>query len=99
MDHTQFLGTTLKSIAFEKAGIIKPNVPVVIGEYTNETKTVFLNKATETNSNIYFASDLISKTFPSDLKGDYQKQNKKTVLQTITILQDQNLFKISDKNC
>ena len=41
LDHTQFLGNTLKAIAFEKGGIIKPNVPVVIGETQNETKPVF----------------------------------------------------------
>ena len=40
-DHTQFLGDTLEKIAFEKAGIIKNNVPVIIGEYAPETKTVF----------------------------------------------------------
>ena len=70
LDHTQFLGTTLKSIATEKAGIIKENTPVVIGEYTPETKEVFLTKATQTNSDIYFASDLIEDTYPSDLLGD-----------------------------
>jgi dihydrofolate synthase/folylpolyglutamate synthase len=41
LDHTQFLGNTIGLIAQEKAGIIKPNVPVVIGEYTDETKDVF----------------------------------------------------------
>ena len=45
LDHTQFLGNTLEVIAFEKAGIIKQNIPVVIGEYTSETKTVFVEKA------------------------------------------------------
>jgi dihydrofolate synthase/folylpolyglutamate synthase len=40
----------LELIAFEKAGIIKPNVPVIIGEYTSETKAVFLTKAKEGNS-------------------------------------------------
>lgn len=45
MDHTHFLGTTLKSIAYEKAGIIKPNIPVVIGEYTSETKPVFFEQS------------------------------------------------------
>ncbi len=40
-DHTQFLGNTLAEIAGEKAGIIKPDVPVVIGEYIEETRPVF----------------------------------------------------------
>src|SRR5215831_5399172 len=77
MDHTQFLGDTLKVIAFEKAGIIKPITPVIIGEYTSETKSVFLEKATACKSEIYFASDLINETYPSDLIGDYQIHNKK----------------------
>lgn len=88
LDHTQFLGTTLEAIAFEKAGIIKPKIPVVIGEYTNETKPVFIKKVQETNSEIYFASDLIEKTYPSALLGNYQTANKKTVQQTICILQN-----------
>nr|WP_315177955.1 folylpolyglutamate synthase/dihydrofolate synthase family protein [uncultured Flavobacterium sp.] len=98
LDHTQFLGNTLEAVAFEKAGIIKPNIPVIIGEYTPETKPVFLAKAKECNSEIYFAADLISETYPSDLIGDYQIHNKKTVLQTVSILNSQNEFKITPEN-
>ena len=94
LDHTQFLGNTLEAIAFEKAGIIKSGIPVVIGEYTNETRPVFESKAKENNSEIYFASDLIHERFPSDLIGDYQVHNKKTVLQTIAIINYQKDFKI-----
>lgn len=94
LDHTQFLGTTLAAVASEKAGIIKPRIPVVIGEYTEATKTVFLEKAKECNSKIYFASDLISETFRSDLIGDYQLHNKKTVLQTISVLNAQKEFTV-----
>lgn len=95
LDHTQFLGNTLEAIAGEKAGIIKPNVPVVIGEYTDETKPVFLAKAEENNAPIYFASDLIDQIYLSDLIGDYQFHNKKTVQQTISILNNETDFKIS----
>jgi len=95
LDHTQFLGNTPREIAGEKAGIIKPNVPVVIGEYTPETQPVFLAKAEENQAPIYFASDLISEVFPSDLIGDYQFHNKKTVQQTIAVLNAQNEFKVS----
>ena len=56
-DHMDILGDTLEEIAFEKAGIIKPGVPVVIGEYTDVTKPIFIKKAKETNSSIYFAND------------------------------------------
>lgn len=96
LDHTQFLGTTLEAIAFEKAGIIKPKIPVIIGEYTEETKPVFVNKAQETNSEIYFASELIHETHPSALLGDYQTANKKTVVQTIIALQ--NTFPILEND-
>lgn len=95
LDHTQFLGNTIEAIAGEKAGIIKPRIPVVIGEYTSETKTVFLAKAKENNSEIYFASQLISESYPSDLMGDYQIHNKKAVLQAIAILNSQREFKVT----
>ena len=96
LDHTQFLGNTLEAIAGEKAGIIKTNVPVVVGEYTVETQPVFLAKAEEKKAPIYFASDLISEVFPSDLIGDYQFHNKKTVQQTIKIINETTDFKVSD---
>ena len=56
-DHTQFLGDTLPKIAAEKAGIIKPHVPVVIGETHPETRPVFERRATELQAPIYFADD------------------------------------------
>ncbi len=98
MDHTQFLGNTLELIAAEKAGIIKKDIPVVIGEYTAETKDVFISKATAENAQIYFASDLIGDTYPSVLIGDYQIHNKKTVMQTLKVLKDQNEFDVSEEN-
>lgn len=97
-DHTQFLGTTYSSIAKEKAGIIKEAIPVVIGEYNEETKLVFTEKAKQTNSEIYFASEIINETYPSALLGDYQNANKKTVLQTIKVLQEQGTFLLSEEN-
>ncbi|TRX40003.1 bifunctional folylpolyglutamate synthase/dihydrofolate synthase [Flavobacterium restrictum] len=98
IDHTQFLGTTLEAIAGEKAGIIKPNIPVVIGEYTPETKPIFLAKAKENQAPIYFASELIAQTPPSDLQGDYQAHNKKTVLQTIAVLMAQKQYNVAPTN-
>lgn len=98
IDHASFLGNTIEAIAHEKAGIIKSNVPIVIGEYTSKTKTVFIDKAKTTNSKIYFASDLIDETHASKLIGDYQIHNKKTVLQTIRIIQEQNRYLISEEN-
>ena len=97
-DHVQFLGNTLEAIAKEKAGIIKNNIPVVIGEYTSETKPVFIAKATTTNSEIFFASDTISNDYPSDLKGDYQISNKKTAIQTLRLLNSIPGFEISEND-
>jgi dihydrofolate synthase/folylpolyglutamate synthase len=98
LDHTQFLGNTLTAIAAEKAGIIKSNIPVVIGEYTSETQPVFLATAKANQSPVYFASDLIATAYPSDLIGDYQIHNKKTVLQTLTVLNQQTNFKTTEKD-
>jgi dihydrofolate synthase/folylpolyglutamate synthase len=93
-DHTQFLGDTLPKIAAEKAGIIKSNIPVVIGEYSEETKAVFIDKAKLEIAPIYFAQDNPEVKYECALLGDYQIQNKKTVFKTIELLQSQ--FKIEE---
>ena len=56
-DHMDILGDTLEKIAFEKAGIIKEKIPVVIGETSSETKAVFEKKAEEMNAPILFAEE------------------------------------------
>jgi dihydrofolate synthase / folylpolyglutamate synthase len=63
-DHMNILGDSLDKIAAEKAGIIKPGVPVVVGEYLNETKHVFIKKAAACHADLFFAQDacLISNT-------------------------------------
>lgn len=73
-DHMQFLGDTLPLIAAEKAGIIKPNVPVVISETYPETRTVFLDKAKSVGSPITFADEVwnISDSKLVDGKANYQ---------------------------
>jgi dihydrofolate synthase/folylpolyglutamate synthase len=86
LDHMAFLGDTLEKIAGEKAGIIKQNIPVVIGETVPETKPVFLNKAKAETASIYFAKDLETELPDCDLKGSYQKNNIRTTLQAIAIL-------------
>ncbi|WP_430613606.1 bifunctional folylpolyglutamate synthase/dihydrofolate synthase [Flavobacterium sp. JP2137] len=89
MDHTSFLGHTLAEIAFEKAGIIKAGIPVVIGEYNAETQPVFLKRAVELHAPIYWASDLMKdNTHTSDLVGPYQLHNIKTVRQAVALLRD-----------
>ncbi|MEH6535876.1 MAG: folylpolyglutamate synthase/dihydrofolate synthase family protein [Psychroserpens sp.] len=94
-DHTQFLGTTYNAIAKEKAGIIKSNIPVIIGETQSETKKVFLDVAKANTSNIYFADQLINTSYSSDLKGSYQIHNIKTAVQTLKILNEKG-FQISE---
>jgi dihydrofolate synthase/folylpolyglutamate synthase len=58
-DHTDLLGDTLPKIAYEKAGIIKPNITVVIGEKQEETNQVFIDKAKVCNTNLVFAQEQI----------------------------------------
>ena len=87
-DHTGFLGNTLAQIAGEKAGIIKKSVPVVIGEYTPETRPVFEQKAKELQAPITFAQDLepLGKDIEFEMKGDYQRRNKQTILAAVSVL-------------
>jgi dihydrofolate synthase/folylpolyglutamate synthase len=94
LDHTQFLGETLPEIAFEKAGIIKKNIPVVIGEEQAAVKGVFIAKAAKEGAPIYFASDA-SETYISDMVGDYQIQNSKTAVAAIKILKG---YQVSKEN-
>jgi len=72
LDHEQWLGNTREAIAKEKAGIIKPGVPVVIVEKDPETKRVFEGIALDQNAPLFWASPYELK---SDLTGDYQKAN------------------------
>ena len=82
-DHTQFLGDTLEKIAMEKAGIIKRDIPIVIGETTPETRNVFIQKAKKMNAPIFFAEEYnnpIANKLDFELKGSYQLKNKQTIL-------------------
>ena len=96
-DHMQFLGDTLEKIAKEKAGIIKKNVPVVIGETQEEVREVFVKKARELGAPISFA-DITSKPLRGDLSmdleipllGQYQLKNARTAIQSILILNEKN---------
>ncbi len=97
LDHTQFLGETLTEIASEKAGIIKPNIPVVIGETTSETKKVFQQKASENGSLIVFSEEESFSNYNTDLLGDYQKKNVQTAVETIKLLQKKD-WNISEEN-
>lgn len=84
-DHTDILGDTLPKIAFEKAGIIKHQVPVVISEYNDETAPVFTARAKEEQAPILFANT-IETDLTTDLQGFYQEKNIKGVIAVIELL-------------
>ncbi len=88
LDHTDMLGDTLPLIATEKAGIIKKDIPVVIGERHPETDNVFVDKANNTNSVITFAEDMVkpNKIWQTDLLGYYQVQNVRTTMAALVAL-------------
>lgn len=90
-DHMAILGDTLEKIAYEKAGIIKKKVPVVIGEKQPEIAAVFKQIATEKQSELVFASGPIN--YETDLLGDYQQKNILGVLATLNELRN---FKIQE---
>ncbi len=74
-DHKEFLGSTLSGIAAEKAGIIKRGVPVVIGETLDDIKSVFINKATEQGSEIFFADSNYSIDYSLGTMKGLQRMN------------------------
>ncbi|MES2588127.1 MAG: folylpolyglutamate synthase/dihydrofolate synthase family protein [Bacteroidota bacterium] len=86
LDHIAILGNTVEEIAFEKAGIIKKHVPVVIGESDSITKTIFEAKATEKESELYFAErfQVEKGLFPTE---SYLFKNERTVKQAFEVLQ------------
>jgi dihydrofolate synthase / folylpolyglutamate synthase len=98
-DHMNILGNSLEEIALEKAGIIKPDVPVVIGEYLANTKTIFAGKAKECNSKIYFTqneyevSNITSsnKILNCDVKNNEHNITEKFSLDLNGIYQTKNL--------
>ena len=104
LDHTEFLGNTLTKIAKEKAGIIKAGVPVVIGESHPQTMNVFLAKAQECGSEIYFADqcEYLRRTRlqvapECQLKGIYQEHNLQTAFVALRAISNLG-FKISNLN-
>ncbi|MBR4161748.1 MAG: bifunctional folylpolyglutamate synthase/dihydrofolate synthase [Bacteroidaceae bacterium] len=96
-DHTQFLGNTLEAIAKEKAGIIKPQIPVVIGETNGnaEVKQVFTNTAAEKQSIICFADEIQHQPRETQLKGFCQEKNNGTILCALSFLKKK--LSISDE--
>lgn len=98
LDHTRFLGNTLPEIASEKAGIIKPGVPVIVGEVVPETRPVFLNIAEERKTKLLFVEEIGGRIdYELDLKGEYQERNLHLAVVTLKKLTEQG-WKISEDN-
>ena len=90
LDHIEFLGTSRPQIAIEKAGIIKPSIPVVIGEKDEETQFVFEKIAKLNSAPLYFAESLHME-WETDLKGGYQVKNFHTALTALNYLSDKKI--------
>lgn len=85
-DHADLLGGSLEAIASEKAGIIKPGVPVVIGEATNAVAEVFRHKALVQEAPITFVDHTRPLPYAIELQGVHQERNARTVLEAIVHL-------------
>lgn len=94
-DHTEILGNSLEKIAYEKAGIIKKNTKIIIGERDKKTQNIFIQKADENFSDIIFASDY--KTDFENSEIEYQNKNIRTAVQVSKNLNDQNINETSIK--
>lgn len=95
-DHMQFLGDTLEKIATEKAGIIKPGVPVVIGEAEGEAAEVFHRKAAREQAPISFVERGRPLPYRVGLAGAHQAQNARTALAAIGELRNRG-WRIPDQ--
>ncbi len=94
-DHTDMLGNTLEKIAYEKAGIIKKGVPVVISEYQDETAAVFKSVANECDAKLIFADQGKQPAFATSLLGSYQKKNSRGV---VAVLKELSAFEVNDEH-
>lgn len=96
LDHQNILGNTIEEIAFEKAGIIKTNVPVIFGDDNEVVKNIIKIKAEKENT-VFIDATLLKTNLKSDLKGNYQEKNIRVVLALIEQLRKLDV-KISDEN-
>ena len=98
MEHTAMLGNTVEEIAFEKGGIIKKDVPIVLGEILPQLYPIFEELAKQNASKVHYSSTISSElNFHSPLLGEYQKENLRTVLKCCEVLQTQK-FNISSES-
>ena len=92
LEHTELLGDTIEKIAFEKAGIIKKNIPVVTGAKGNALK-VIKKISKSRNAQLFLAENFKDVEF-NHLNGSFQQQNKNIALTAISVLKKFNLLKI-----
>ncbi len=108
LDHTQFLGDTIEKISSEKAGIIKKSIPILIGRKQPESAPVFLKKAVEMETEIYFTEEIAKSEISqnivnviingaqigvkSPLLGNYQTENIATVFAAFKIINEKNIL-------
>lgn len=86
-DHTQFLGDTLTKIASEKAGIMKPHVPTLIGEAADRNvREVFINRSIKVGSALHFSEEEYLPYTEGELKGAYQEKNQQTIRAAASLL-------------
>ncbi|REC46383.1 MULTISPECIES: bifunctional folylpolyglutamate synthase/dihydrofolate synthase [Chryseobacterium] len=96
LDHQNILGDTIEEIAGEKAGIVKPRIPIISGDENEAVKNIIKNKADKENA-AFVDATLLKTDLKSDLKGNYQEKNIKVVLCLVDELRKLN-YKISDEN-
>ncbi|KQK27082.1 bifunctional folylpolyglutamate synthase/dihydrofolate synthase [Chryseobacterium aquaticum] len=96
LDHQNILGNTIEEIAFEKAGIIKSNIPIISGDENGVVKNIIKAKADREGANYIDATQIIS-DLKSDLKGNYQEKNIKVVLALVDELKKLEII-ISEEN-
>ena len=92
-DHTQFLGNSYEKIATEKAGIIKKNGVIIIGETQRATTNVFKKIAEQKKASLIWADQQENFSFTTDLKGIYQKKNIQTAYIALKKLKEINISK------
>ena len=90
LDHQNILGETLEEIATEKAGIVKPDIPIISGDERDLVKNIIKQKGIENKTEFIDATE-ISTDLETDLKGNYQKKNIRVVLALVDELRKQNI--------
>ena len=94
-DHTSMLGESIEEIAREKAGIIKPGVPLVTGQLLAGARREIERIAKQKKAPVYKSEN--EKTYPTDLRGIYQAQNLRTSVKALRVLQEKYPLITEDK--